>query len=119
MHYTELHEKLKHEGFNCNIFDEVVDKPRIYLNGYFEGDGYTPYPNDAIIYLFSEPVRKQNDYSNPISGYGLSVVLKSTDGMRPLEINRRRCHIKQMVMTDLWKAGFGLKPVQQVLAIGL
>jgi hypothetical protein len=110
MHYTELCEQLKHAGFNCNIYDDetTVSAPRIYINGY---------DKDAKIYLFYDEKRKQNDYSNPIHNYGLHVGLKSEEA--PIPKMKRRCVIKHQVMTDLFNAGFALKPTQYTGAIGL
>jgi hypothetical protein len=101
MHYTELCSQLKSHGFNCNIYDneEVVPQPRIYINGY---------DKDAKIYLFYDPKRNKNDFSNPIHHYGLHVGIKSES--LPQEKMKRRCEIKHQVMTDLWKAGFAMRP---------
>lgn len=110
MHYTELCEQLKDAGFNCGIFDdeEKVDQPRIYINGY---------DKDAKIYLFPDPKRNANDFSNPIHGYGLHVGLK-TEGP-PLEKMKRRCRIKHQVMIDLHLKGFAIKPIENSYYVGL
>jgi hypothetical protein len=110
MHYTELCGQLKHAGFNCGIFDDEgkVEQPRIYINGY---------DSEAKIYLFADPKRKQNDFSNPISGYGLHVGLSIE--APPLDKMKRRCKIKHQVMIDLHLKGFALKPIADSYYIGL
>lgn len=111
MHYTELFAQLKSAGFKCGIYDEesiVGSQPRIYLNGYGE---------KAKVYLFVDPARKQNDFSNPISGYGLHVGLDiiASPKIKMLQ----RCNLKHKVMTDLFEKGFALRPISEWKAIGL
>lgn len=111
MHYTELFSQLKSSGFNCGIFDDesvVGNSPRIYLNGY--GD-------EAKVYLFVDPARRQNDFQNPISGYGLHVGLNLV--MDPKSKMIRRCNLKHKVMTELYEKGFALKPVSNFRVISL
>ena len=110
MHYTELYTQLKLAGFDCGIFDDeaAVVQPRIYLNGY--GD-------NAKVYLFADPSRRQNDYSNPISGFGLHVGINEADSAKRKML--KRCSIKHKVMTDLHLQGFALKPVADFKFIGL
>lgn len=103
MHYTELHAQLKSHGFLCNIYDEesiVGKQPRIYLNGYGEG---------TKVYLFVDPTRRQNNFQNPISGYGLHVNVESGPEAKQKMIER--CKLKHKVYTDLHLKGFALKPV--------
>ena len=111
MHYTELHTQLKSHGFNAAIYDEesvVGDKPRIYLNGYGE---------KAKVYLVVDPTRRQNNYQNPISGYGLHVNIDL-----PLEAKEKmhaRQQLKHKVMTDLFEKGFALRPISNYKVISL
>ncbi len=103
MHYTELNAQLKSHGFQCNIYDEesVVGKsPRIYLNGY--GDG-------VKVYLFADASRRQNNFQNPISGYGLHVNVEAGPGAKEKMV--QRCMLKYRVYMDLHMKGFALKPV--------
>lgn len=110
MDYTELYFQLKNSGFNCGIFDDFIaaKQPRIYLNGY--GD-------NVKAYLFADVSKKQNDFSNPISGYGLHVGIDIIAS--PKEKMLKRCHLKHQIMMDLYMKGFALKPVSEWKAIGL
>lgn len=105
MHYTELHAQLKSLGFNCGIYDEesVVGKhPRIYLNGYGDKD-------KVKVYLFHDPSRRQNNFQNPISEYGLHVNVEAGPAAKEKMI--QRCMLKYRVYMDLHMKGFALKPV--------
>lgn len=110
MHYTKLCFELKTAGFNCGIYDDttVVSTPRIYLNGY--GD-------KVKAYLFVDEKRRQNDWANPISGYGLHVGIDKVGS--PKEKMLWRCSIKHRIMTDLWMAGFALKPCADFKTVSL
>lgn len=122
MHYTELFTQLKSAGFNCGMFDDHVGRsgmsmvtsqpeyanPRIYLNGYDE---------KAKVYLFADANRRQNNFCNPISGYGLHVGLDIIDDAKSKML--KRCKLKHQVMTDLFERGFALKPVAEFRVIML
>jgi hypothetical protein len=108
MHYTELHAQLKSAGFNAGIFDAESVSPRIYLNGYGE---------KTKVYLFVDPARRQNNFCNPISGYGLHVGMDIIAGAK--EKMLKRCKLKHQVMTELYEKGFALKPVTEFKVIGL
>jgi hypothetical protein len=110
LHYTELAAQLKASGFNCGIYDneETISTPRIYLNGY--GD-------KVKAYLFVDEKRRANDFGNPITGYGLHVGLDEVlDARRKM---LKRCRIKHIILLDLWKEGFALKPTDDFKAISL
>ena len=103
MHYTELFSQLQSHGFKVGILDDesiVGKQPRIYLNGYGEG---------VKVYLFVDSSRRQNNFQNPISGYGLHVNVES--GPEAKEKMSQRCHLKHKVYMDLHMKGFALKPV--------
>lgn len=103
LHYTELFSQLKSHGFQCGIYDDetIVGKhPRIYLNGYGE---------KAKVYLFADPTRRQNDFQNPISGYGLHVNVDDQVSSKDKMV--KRCILKHQVFIDLHLKGFALKPV--------
>lgn len=111
MHYTELFAQLKSHGFNCGILDDesiVGNKPRIYLNDYGE---------KSKVYLFVDPTRRQNNFQNPISGYGLHV--NELIIMEAKEKMLARQFLKHKVMTDLYEKGFALKPVINFKVISL
>lgn len=122
MHYTELFSQLKSHGFNCGILDDesiVGDKPRIYINGYFGVSIGATAGAGAIVkaYLFADATRRQNNFQNPVSGYGLHVnidiELPAKDKMQ------LRQYMKHKIMTDLFEKGFALKPVNSFKVISL
>lgn len=111
IHYTELEEQLRSHGFKAAIYDDasvVGNHPRIYLNGYGE---------KTKVYLFADPVRRQNNFQNPISGYGLHVNIDFVLEARE-KLNARQ-QLKWRVMTDLYYAGFALRPVPNYKIISL